>query len=224
KSVPRKLDSERCQLCRQHKLKVTPLFRLLLSFVCLCHEMSMQPLWPRKCDRCLSVGLECSPGEVKRRARRPIMGEEEEKQNGAASEISSAPAMPPNIHKLPHETWGNKDLLHGEYEIHHTQRTLPARILDPQTPSKGSLCWDISASDGQRALPYVSSLHQSLPLLKDKLSVVFNDRLAQGDLSTVDRTVLEAALVDLHTDLPRRPIMGGHDAVKSYIRVHAASM
>ncbi|KAK1486009.1 ankyrin-2 ankyrin [Colletotrichum tamarilloi] len=61
KKPPRKLDSEKCQLCRQHKLKCLP-----------------QPrTWPQKCDRCLSKGLECSPGEVKKRTRRRAPGEEE---------------------------------------------------------------------------------------------------------------------------------------------------
>ncbi|WQF78707.1 Putative zn(2)Cys(6) fungal-type DNA-binding domain, ankyrin repeat-containing domain superfamily [Colletotrichum destructivum] len=214
KNVPRKLDSEKCQLCRQHKLKCTP-----------------QPrLWPQKCDRCLSKGLECSPGEIKRRARRPVM---EEEQNDVASDISSAPAMPPNKHKTPRETWGTEDvmniltvvqLLNGEYEIHHSQRTLLSRIFDPQTSSKGSLHWDSPASSGQRPIPYVSSLHQSLPLLKDKLSLAFKARLGQGGLSSVDRTVLEAALVDLHTDLPQRPIMAGHDAVKSPSQTHLCDL
>ncbi|KAK1674030.1 hypothetical protein BDP55DRAFT_196479 [Colletotrichum godetiae] len=61
KKPPRKLDSEKCQLCRQHKLKCLP-----------------QPrTWPQKCDRCLSKGLECSPGEVKKRTRRQVPGDEE---------------------------------------------------------------------------------------------------------------------------------------------------
>ncbi|KAK6206831.1 ankyrin-2 ankyrin [Colletotrichum tabaci] len=155
--------------------------------------------------------------------------DEEEEQNDVTSDISSAPPMPPNEHKPPRETWGAEDvmniltvvqLLNGEYEIHHSQRTLLSRIFDPQTSSKGSLHGESPASGGQRPVPYVSSLHQSLPLLKDKLSLVFKARLGQGGLASVDRTVLEAALVNLHTDLPRRPMMAGHDTVKSPGRAH----
>ncbi|TQN70998.1 Homeobox protein Wariai [Colletotrichum shisoi] len=200
KNVPRKLDSEKCQLCRQHKSKPR--------------------LWPQKCDRCLSKGLECSPGEVKRRARRPVEEEEEEEeQNDVASDISSAPTMPRNKHQPPRETWGTEDvmniltvvqLLNGEYEIHH-RAVFMGTGLHP-------------AGTGQRPVPYVSSLHQSLPLLKDKLSLAFKARLGQGGLSPVDRTVLETALVDLHTDLPRLPMMAGHDAVTSPSRAHLCDL
>ncbi|OHW89435.1 ankyrin repeat protein [Colletotrichum incanum] len=193
KSTPRKLDSEKCQLCRQHKLKCTP-----------------QPrVWPQKCDRCLCRGLECSPGEVKRRARRLATGEEEPED--VAFNISSAPMVSGNSQEAPRRTWGIEDvmsiltvvqLLNSEYEIHHSQKTSLTHIFK------------LSGQDSQVQVPYVSSLHQSLPLLKDKLSLAFKARLGRGSLCLAERTVLETALVNLHGDLPQRPMTASDHAQK----------
>lgn len=115
-------------------------------------------------------------------------------------------------------------LLNGEYEIHHSQRTLLSQIFYRQASFEGSPHGDNPASGGQRPVPYVSSLNQSLPLLKDKLSLAFKAGLGQGGLSPVDRTVLETALVDLHTDLPRLPTMAGQDTVRSPSRAHLCDL
>ncbi|KAK2049552.1 ankyrin [Colletotrichum somersetense] len=189
KSTPRKLDSEKCQLCRQHKLKCTP-----------------QPrTWPQKCDRCLSKGLECSPGEVKRRARRPAVNQEEPED--AVVTLSNPPAIPRHSCEAHHGTWDVDNvmniltvvqLLSSEYEIHRSQRTVNTRIFKGPGP------------EGQLRVPYVSSLHLSLPLLKDKLSAAFKTRLGREGLCPAERVVLETALVDLHGDLPRRPTTAGH--------------
>ncbi|EFQ27434.1 uncharacterized protein GLRG_01929 [Colletotrichum graminicola M1.001] len=93
-------------------------------------------------------------------------------------------------------------LLNSECEIHHSQRTLHTRIF------KGP------GLEGQFQVPYVSSLHLSLPLLKDKLSVAFKTRLGGGALCPAERAVLETALADLHGDLPRRPAMASHGGEK----------
>ncbi|KAK1565862.1 uncharacterized protein LY79DRAFT_585164 [Colletotrichum navitas] len=84
-------------------------------------------------------------------------------------------------------------LLNSEYEIHHSQRTLNTRIFKGPGP------------EGRFQVPYVSGLHLSLPLLKDRLSVALKTRLGVGALCPAERAVLETALIDLHGDLPRRP-------------------
>ncbi|KAK1962264.1 hypothetical protein LY78DRAFT_531357, partial [Colletotrichum sublineola] len=90
-------------------------------------------------------------------------------------------------------------LLNSEYEIHLGQRTLHARIFKGPGP------------EGQPEVPHVSSLHLSLPLLKDKLSVALKTRLGGDLLCPAEIILLETALVDLHGDLPRRPTTVGRD-------------
>ncbi|KAK1990489.1 ankyrin [Colletotrichum falcatum] len=181
---PRKLDSEKCQVCRQHKLKPRT--------------------WPQKCDRCVSKGLECSPGEVKRRARRPAAVTQEGSEGAVAAVATScAPVVSTHSnYEARRETWDVEDvmniltvvqLLNSEYEIHHSQRAVHTRIFKSPWPHR------------RLEVPHVSSLHLSLPLLKDKLSIALKTRLGGGAPCPAERIVLETALVDLHGDLPRRP-------------------
>ncbi|KAF4775370.1 ankyrin-2 ankyrin [Colletotrichum scovillei] len=197
KKPPRKLDSEKCQLCRQHKLKCLP-----------------QPrTWPQKCDRCLSKGLECSPGEVKKRTRRRAPGEEEPE---SMMSIASDRRSHGQDHDGSSTSWNCEDLmdiltavqlLNSVYEVHHHQRTSLLDILDFQkTPCQSNG----PGTQAQLDVPYVSGLHQTLPLLKDRISIALKTRLGHGKTTCLaERMLFENTLTELHSNLPKRPIIDG---------------
>lgn len=93
-------------------------------------------------------------------------------------------------------------LLNSECEIQHQQRMFLTPILDFQKSSFDSPSRQIQM---QVQLPYVSSLHQSLPLLKDRLSLAFKARLGFEAPCLAERILLETALFDLYGELPVRP-------------------
>ncbi|OHF04074.1 ankyrin-2 ankyrin [Colletotrichum orchidophilum] len=169
--------------------------------------------WPQKCNRCLSKGLECSPGEVKKRTRRQVRGD------GESDNMMHSPgirAFPSQGHEASKIAWDCEDLmdmltavqlLNSVYEVHHHQRASLIDILDFQ---KAPCQSNGPGSQAQLEVPYVSGLHQSLPLLKDRISVSLKTSLrCGGPTCLAERMLFEDTLVDLHGDLPKRPMVTG---------------
>ncbi|KAG7042531.1 ankyrin-2 ankyrin [Colletotrichum scovillei] len=98
-------------------------------------------------------------------------------------------------------------LLNSVYEVHHHQRTSLLDILDFQkTPCQSNG----PGTQAQLDVPYVSGLHQTLPLLKDRISIALKTRLGHGKTTCLaERMLFENTLTELHSNLPKRPIIDG---------------